>query len=247
MPDLYSDGLHYDALLGDQLEDLGFYMGAAKAAKGPVLELACGTGRLAIPLALAAVPITGLDLSEAMLARGREKAAQAGAKLEWVQADIRHFELGKKFNLIFLPFNSMQHLHDRPSLESLFACVRKHLAPGGHFILDVHLPSLALLMRRPDEIYTVDSLGDAPDGTFVTGEEVDYDDAAQVYTIRWHYSSVDGNDPRVDELRLRMFFPQELDALVTYNGFEILDKYGDFKGSRFHDNCLKQVLVCGLK
>jgi hypothetical protein len=125
--------------------------------------------------------------------------------------------------------------------------VRTHLAPRGRFILDAHQPSLGLLSRRPGEIYPVDGdLGRAPDGSVVVGEEVDYNDATQVYRIRWHYSAKAGEEPRVDELQLRMFFPQELDALLHYNGFKILEKYGDFNGGPYGPQSLKQVIVASL-
>lgn len=241
MSDLYADGNHYDALLGEQTADIAYYMKQVRDFGSPALEIACGTGRITIPLAKAGLDITGLDLSEGMLSHARKKAAAAGASIDWIRADARSFDLSRKFKTVFFPYNSMQHLHDRGSLESMLACVRAHLEPGGHFLLDVHHPNLALLNRRPNEIYTVDSLGDAPDGTVVTGEEVGYDDVSQVYTIRWHYS---GDEHRLDELRLRMFFPQELDALLHHNGFEILNKYGDFNFGKFEPGCGKQVLVC---
>jgi SAM-dependent methyltransferase len=242
--DLYSDGRHYDALLGDQVADIAFYLSLARQAQGGVLELACGTGRITLPLALEGIDITGLDLSGPMLQRAREKAATSGARLSWVQADARSFDLAKQFSLIFLPYNSMQHLHDLPSLRSMLRCVLAHLAPDGLFALDVHLPNLALLSRSPREIYGVEDLGEAPDGRRVTGEEVSYSDSRQVYTIRWHYSANGAEEPRVDELKLRMFFPQELDALMQANGFEIVEKYGDFVKTPFQDQSLKQVLVC---
>ena len=245
MPDLYSDGRHYDALLGDQTADLDFYLKQAKAAGGPVLELACGTGRLTLPLARAGLAITGLDLSQPMLEVAREKAALENLNIEWVRADMRDFSLGRKFSLILLPYNSLEHLHDAASLRALFAQVRAHLASGGRFILDVHMPSLSLLNRKPGEIYPVaGEIGKAPDGSVVVGEEVDYDDASQVYHILWHYSQVGDAEPRVDELKLRMFFPQELDALLRQNGFEILGKYADFEGHAFGPGALKQVLAC---
>lgn len=250
MSDLYSDGRHYDFFLGDQSADIPFYLGQAGRAKGAVLELACGTGRLTLPLARAGVNITGLDSSGPMLDRAKEKASHEGLNIPWVHGDALDFDLRFLFDLIFLPFNSLQHFHDRGSLERLFERVRAHLAPGGRFVLDVHQPNLALLNRHPGEIYPVEGLGQAPDGTVVTGEEVAYDDARQVYRIRWHYSLPEDDravPERVDELNLRMFFPVELDALLHYNGFEILEKFGDFNSKKFEAGDLKQIVVCGLR
>ena len=131
---LYRDGRHYDELVRSlPLGDVPFYVGEAKRADGPVLELACGTGRVTIPVAQSGVEIVGLDQSASMLATARAKAAEAGVKIAWVEADCRTFALSRKFALIFMAFNSMQHLHDHASLAALFAHVRGHLAPGGRF------------------------------------------------------------------------------------------------------------------
>jgi len=128
---LYRDGRVYDAMNRAMTSDLAFYLSEAKAAKGSILELACGTGRLTIPIAQGGVEIVGLDSSPSMLSHARAKAEAANVRVEWVEADCRNFELGRKFALIFLPFNSMQHLHEHSSLEALFRCVRTHLAEKG--------------------------------------------------------------------------------------------------------------------
>ena len=162
---LYRDGRHYDALNSDLLADIPFYVEEARrtAALNPpyrkgrgkvehqVLELACGTGRLTIPIAQSGVDITGLDLSPSMLAHARTKAEQAGVEISFVEGDCRAFELRRRFALIFMAFNSMQHLHDHASLTNLFSSVRKHLSPGGQFIFDVFNPKISILARSPEE------------------------------------------------------------------------------------------------
>ena len=77
--EVYWDGAHYDAFNRPYRDDFKFYLREALAAGGPVLELACGTGRLTIPLKKKGVDITGLDMSGPMLVRAREKAARAGS------------------------------------------------------------------------------------------------------------------------------------------------------------------------
>jgi SAM-dependent methyltransferase len=139
---LYRDGRHYDALNSDLVADIPFYVEEAKRAGGPVLELACGTGRLTIPIVQIGVGIFGLDLSASMLAHARTKANAASVKIQFVEADCRDFDLGRQFALIFMAFNSMQHLHDYASQAALFANVRKHLAEGGRVIFDVFNPRM---------------------------------------------------------------------------------------------------------
>jgi SAM-dependent methyltransferase len=91
---LYRDGRHYDELIRSlQLADLPFYAEEAKRAGGPVLELACGTGRIAIPIAQSGVDIVGLDQSASRLAHARTKADAAGVSISWVEADCRKLSL----------------------------------------------------------------------------------------------------------------------------------------------------------
>ncbi|NLI76808.1 MAG: class I SAM-dependent methyltransferase [Candidatus Riflebacteria bacterium] len=242
---LYRDGRHYDGLNDRFQDDLPFYRDLAVAAGGPVLELACGTGRLTIPLAQAGIDITGLDRSAGMLAHARAKAREAAVKVAWVRADARRFRLGRRFRLIFIPFNSLHHLHDRPSLEAFFACVRRHLAPGGRFLVDVFNPSLQVLTRPEGQVYPVGGYPD-PDGqgsVEITETNV-YDRATQVNRIKWRFAFSDGRPDVVDELNMRVFFPQELDALLVYNGFRLLEKWGGFDRQPFTSASAKQLVLC---
>ena len=267
---LYRDGRHYDALNSFLVADISFYVEAAKRAAGlsakspypsaksaetvgdpgeSVLELACGTGRLTIPIAQAGVGIVGLDLSPSMLEHARAKAKQAGVEIEFVEGDCRSFELGRKFGLIFMAFNSMQHMHDYASQAALFARVRRHLADGGHFVFDVFNPRMGYLARSPEERWPEREYED-PDGngTIVLEHSMRYDDAAQLSHITWYFNRRGANgmerDFRVEYLDMRCFFPQELDLLVRSQGFEILEKFGDFDRKSFGSGQPKQVVVC---
>jgi SAM-dependent methyltransferase len=242
----YRDGRQYDALHHVlPFNDIPFYLEEAKRARGPVLELACGTGRLTIPLAQAGVEITGLDRAPSMLAHARTKAAEARINIEWVEADCREFDLGRKFALIFMPFNSIQHLHDQASLAALFSQVRKHLAEGARFIFDVFNPSIAILNRDPSTRH-VERQYEDPDGrgTVTVEQSAIYDDQAQVNRIMLYFSLPQQKDFRVEPLDMCCFFPQELDLLVRANGFAIEEKFGDFQRTPFGRGAMKQVVVC---
>ena len=243
---LYRDGPHYDAMVGPlELPDVPFYVDEATRARGPVLELACGTGRLTIPVAQSGADIVGLDQSASMLAHARKKAADAGAEIEWIEADCRTFSLDRKFVLIFMAFNSMQHLHDQVSLAALFANVRKHLAPRGKFVFDVFNPSLAILTRDPN-VRHFDREYEDPHGRGKITLEMTavYDDAAQVNRMKWYFSLPGQKDFQVEQLDVRCFFPQELDLIVRANGFDVDEKFGDFERKPFSSGQMKQILVC---
>lgn len=243
--DLYGDGRHYDLENADAIEDIPFYQRQTMRFGGPVLELACGTGRITIPIAELGYPITGLDISEAMLTHARAKSAAKGVHVEWVHADCRDFSLGRRFAFIFLPFNSIAHLHDRASLEACLARVREHLAPNGRFVVDIFNPRLELLIRDPDKRYPIFEYPD-PDGRGmieVTENNV-YDRASQVNRIKWYFRLVDGGDEFVQQLNMRIFYPQELDMLLLYNGFALEAKYGDYDETPFESTSRHQVVIC---
>jgi SAM-dependent methyltransferase len=262
---IYRDGRHYDALNSFLLADIPLYLEEARKAAGivdshppaknagrmghPVLELACGTGRLTIPIAQSGVEIVGLDLSPSMLAHARTKAGAAGVEIEFVEADCRSFDLGRKFALIIMAFNSMQHLHDYASLAALFANVRKHLAENGRFVFDVFNPKLEILVRHSGDRRLEREYQD-PEGRDAMAFEhsATYDDASQVSHIRCYFVRRGANgeevDVREEELYLRSFFPQELDLLVRSQGFEVVDKFGNFERKVFGSGDPKQVVVC---
>ena len=243
--EIYWAGDHYDAFNAPYQDDTAFYLAEAKIARGPVLELACGTGRLTIPLKKAGVDITGLDYAGPMLARARAKAAAAGVKMDFRRGDARKFSLDRKFKLIFIAFNSIQHLGRREELEGLFRSVRAHLAPGGRFIFDVFSPDPIYLTRDPEELLPVAYYEDpAGGGKILVNETYSYDRAAQVSRRVWHYRSERTGKTVKKSLNLRCFFPQELLALVHYNGFRVTQRCGDFKGAPFTGKSTKQVLVC---
>jgi 2-polyprenyl-3-methyl-5-hydroxy-6-metoxy-1,4-benzoquinol methylase len=113
MPDLdpIRDGRHYDALKAQN--DVAFYLAQAQATSGPVLEIGCGTGRVTIPLAAAGVDITGLDVSASMLEEAKRKAERQGLCINWIEADGRNFDLGRRFALIIMPYAAVLSGHSR--------------------------------------------------------------------------------------------------------------------------------------
>ena len=239
---LYADGRHYDLQHAGITDDIPFYLRQARELGGSVLEIACGTGRITIPLAEAGIDITGLGLAEGMLEHAKEKAARKGIDIDWVLGDCRSFDLGRRFNLIFFPFNSIAHLHDPDSIEACLACVRAHLSDEGRFIVDIFNPRLDILFRDASERYPVAEYPD-PDGagTVTVTENNVYDAASQVNHIKWYYRVGKGGEELVADLDMRIFFPQELDALLRSGGFTVEAKYGDFDESPFTSTSPKQI------
>jgi SAM-dependent methyltransferase len=247
LDNLYSDAALYDLVhLGPWKGELEFYLRAAGGERDRrVLELACGTGRLTIPLAERGLDMTGLDLSPAMLERARAKADQAGVEARFIQGDMRAFDLAQRFDLIFIPINSICHLLSRPDVEACLGCVRAHLAPAGRLVIDVFNPSLAILMRESGRWFEVGVYDDEQGRPVRLTEQNRYDRATQINHILWRF---EGESGRAVERRLTMkqYFPQELDALLACNGFAIEAKWGQYGGQPFHSDSNQQVVVARL-
>lgn len=246
--ELYGDARRYDLVMGgyavgDMLE---FYRRQVSRYGQPVLELACGTGRLTIPLAEDGVDIVGLDISTRMLELAEAKARARHLHVPFVRGDARAFDLDRKFKFVFIPAQSLSHLHEREELEACFACVRRHLAEGGRFLIELFNPSLKLLAREPERHYPV-GRGEYEDadagGRVVVTAQSRYDATTQVNHIRYHFQSEKGED-EVLSFEMRQFFPQEIDALLVYNGLRIENKYGNYQEAAFGNDSPKQLIVC---
>lgn len=243
----YSDAQRYDLVMGAYAsgDSLKFYQKQVGRYGEHVLELACGSGRLTIPLANDGFNITGVDISGEMLNLAKLKASQAGVNIRFIQGDMRSFDLGEKFRLIFIPAQSLSHLHTRQEIENCFSCVRRHLAGEGRFLIELFNSSVRMLAREPDRRYNVGQYEDPRAGcqVFVT-EEVGYDAASQINHIRWFFREEKRNEETVLSFEMRQFFPQEIDALLWYNGFVIEHKYGSYNEEEFSSDAPKQLIIC---
>jgi hypothetical protein len=140
------------------------------------------------------------------------------------------------------------HTYTRARKSKLASAVRRHLAVGGRFGIELFNPSLALLAREAGRRYPVGDYEDELTGErFTLSEEVRYDPASQVNHISWHFLG-DGVD-REDLLsfEMRQFFPQEIDALLEYNGFMVERKYGGYDGEVFAGSSPKQLIICTVR
>ena len=249
MTDIYEDARRYDALTQQHFgsSDLNYWKKQAAECGGSVLELACGAGRLTLPIAAQGTEIAGLDSSEPMLIVAREKAARANLPINWHLGGMADFNLGRQFSLIFLPNNSVAHLLTWQEFGRCLACVRRHLAAGGRFMLDYFNPSLTLLSRDPNQRYPAGAF-DAPGGSgqISVSEQVRYDTAAQINYIRWFWRTEATGKEETSDFSMRVYFPQEIDALLALNGFAVEAKYGDYNLSPFTSASRHQLIAARL-
>jgi SAM-dependent methyltransferase len=240
--DFYDYPELYDALLPVRAE-VPFYVDLSREQAGPVLELACGTGQLTVPIASAGLPTVGLDSSRAMLDVAKKRAAAAGAPVEFLQGDMRDFAIGREFKLIIVARNSLLHLLSTEDLLAALSAVRRHLAPDGVFAFDIFNPNLALLARPAGQRFPVmeESTTFGPLSVEATN---DYDAATQVNRATWYISTPDRRDAWIVPLFLRSIFPQELPLLLSAAGLELTSRFGELDRTPFGARSRVQVCLC---
>jgi SAM-dependent methyltransferase len=242
-PEFYDYPDLYDALLPVGAH-LPFYADIARHQAGAVLELACGTGQLTIPIALQGLPTAGLDLSSAMLDAAKRRASAAGASAAFLQGDMRDFAFGRAFNLIIVARNSLLHLHSTGDLLAALTAVRRHLARDGVFAFDIFNPDVGILARPPGQRFPVMNVTATPFGPLNVEDTHDYDSATQVNRATWYISTPDRRDAWTVPLNLRSIFPQELPLLVSAAGLELISRVGDLSGAPFDRRSRMQVCLC---
>ena len=248
----FSDPVNYDQ---EDPSDTGvaFYSALAQEAGGSVLEIACGTGRVTIPIAKLGFPTTGLDIVPGMLARARRKSA--GLPVRWVQDDARAFDLHEQYHFIFLTGNAFQAFVTNAEQEALLGRVRAHLRDDGLFAFETRNPLFPNTKTREGFFPVLETRSEAEDRPLyidVDGHEVResltqvYDPVTQILHLTSHRRWHEGKAERTTATRtaLRYTFPQELAALLRYTGFTIERQYGDWNHEPLSATSPSIISIC---
>jgi 2-polyprenyl-3-methyl-5-hydroxy-6-metoxy-1,4-benzoquinol methylase len=242
----FTDPPNYDIEEGERSsERIAFYCDLAKTVGGPVLEIACGSGLVTIPIASQGVEVTGVDLSRPMLEHARKKAEAQNLNIRWVKADARSSELGKQFQFICLTGNAFQAFLRREDQEALFTSVKRHLAAEGVFAFETRNPSGHDLTNQPEEEFDQSYISVEGHQVSVSFTQM-YDPIAQImyWTSfrRWKDGERDHNQET--HIACRFTHPQELEALLHYNGFQIIQQYGNWNKERLSTSSPSIINLC---
>lgn len=205
----------YDHWSRSVTEDVGFYVEEALASGGPVVELAVGTGRIAVPISAAGIPVIGVDASEEMLTVARGFAHEEGveALLDLRLGDLREPPVRERVPLVLCPFRSLLHMPDEDEKLRALRAARSLLRPGGRLVFDVFAPS------REDIEETNGRWLEREPGIF---ERADWDETARTLTL-----SVRGGKSAAT-MTLHWLGVPEWRLLIGEAGFELDALYGWF-------------------
>jgi SAM-dependent methyltransferase len=213
---------HYDADTADMpIEPVIDFL--EPLSGGGALELAIGTGRIAVPLAARGVQVAGIDLSPDMLAKLRKKSKAIPVAI----GDYATTRVEGTFSLVYIVFNSIVNQTTQDGQVATFANAAAHLDPGGSFVVEVGTPSV-----RPLGVFDLS-------GTHVGVDEYD---AATQRSASHHFTLRDGVWER-RSIPFRSVFPAELDLMAQLAGMELRERWGDWDRSPFTAESTKHVSV----
>jgi hypothetical protein len=197
----------------------------------PALELAIGTGRVALPLAARGIPVTGIELSAAMVEQLRAKPG--GADIPVTLGDMATTKVAGTFGLVYLVFNTIVNVTSQDGQVDCFLNAAAHLEPGGCFVVEVNVPQLRRL--PPGDRANIVAVDDAYWGIHV------FDVVAQKLVA--HHFTASEHGIRHRSIPFRYVWPSELDLMARIAGLRLRDRWGDWRGAPFTADSRSHVSV----
>lgn len=225
--DTPGEGMFSEAVLGPTVDRL-----VELAQGGPVLELAVGTGRVAIPLAQRGVPVTGIELSGPMIERLRQKVDEQ--TLPVVHGDMASTRVPGEFSLVYLVFNTIGNLLSQEEQVACFRNAAAHLAPGGRFVIELWVPDLrGMSMTAPAQVF-------ATEDTYIALDTID---TAAQRIVSHHFRFGTGREARLGRTPHRYIWPAELDLMAQLAGMDLESRHADWSGAPFTSQSRSHVSV----
>lgn len=234
--------------------DVEFYRQYARKTGGKVLELACGTGRVTIPLAEAGFEVWGIDLSFPMLSilkrKMKELGGESARRMHISQADMADFELRRKFDLIIVPFRAFQALTSEERVRSSLNHIKNHLKDDGLFIVDVFKPDWRMdeSWVNTEEQFDWVKNDEAGGKTIIrTRLRRSIDTLNQIIhpEIIYYIEDPSGARERIaEQLSLKYYYQYQMEVLLVVSGFVIHETFG-YYDKRGTETGSELIFVCG--
>ncbi|MHA2008792.1 MAG: class I SAM-dependent methyltransferase [Promethearchaeota archaeon] len=235
----YAEYYDFDAIFK---EDIPFYLKYAEQTGGPILELACGTGRILLPFAKAGYNIYGIDLSENMLAVAKKKVTEQGLDdlVFLINTSMVNFNLEEKsFALAFIAVRSFMHLYSQNDQLSCLESIIRHLRPGGLLIIDIYSPNLEMLTQTPNSEFNERSYV-LPNGHRVNRKNrfICNDLLNQINKAELCFEEFDIQGKlirtKIVPMDTRYTFRFEKQLLLEKVGFEVLSVFSDYRKQKYN-------------
>jgi len=229
-------------------EDVDLYLNFAELRGGPLLELACGSGRLLLPLAQAGYEVTGVDTSAKMLELAQLAQEEAGvaARCQLVAQDMCTLQLNKKFQMAFIALGSFGHVCTRKAQRQALAAIRSHLTTGGTFILDISNEDVRYMESMSGQMLH-QGTWQLADGSMLTHfvSPASSTTAHLLDLTHFYDAHKQGEAVRrtITQTRLYLFERNEMELLLEQAGFTVKDVYGSYDLSPYELNSPRMIFV----
>jgi SAM-dependent methyltransferase len=230
----------YDVMYSRFRTDIDVHLDEARAARGPVLDVCCGNGRILLPIREAGIEIDGLDIDPQLLDDLRRKLAGRGLSSTLVEGDMRRFRLPRRYAHVFIGFNSFAHnLTQQDQLDTLVCC-REHLAEGAHLTLVLFHPSAEKLMKFDGTPFIAIEYATPEGGTVQVWDSIRPDRVEQINQVERRVEQRDAHGAITATggiaFSMRYVYKPEMELLLRTAGFErwtVTSRFRSYQGERY--------------
>jgi len=234
----------YDDQFWWKKDDIEFWKSILIANDTTILELAAGTGRLGVPLVREGAQYTGLELSTEYVKYGNLKFPSPGPI---TSGDMRDFNFFKKYDFIFIGFNSFLHLLSEKDVVKCFNSIKKHMHSNTRLYIDIFMPDDSFLKRSPSSELTVMEFFDSQNHcTSVIKEKTIYDSLNEIASVSWQYMNDENICYRQFNFQMKIYYPDTINRLLIDNGFYVHDLWGSYNKSPFKKTSSLQIYELGI-
>ncbi|MBM7094485.1 class I SAM-dependent methyltransferase [Bacillus sp. H-16] len=236
----YENPEGYDEKNDKYVEDIHFFKKWAAGKEGPVIDLACGTGRVTLPLAENGISLMGVDIHPGMLSRAKEKAEAENLTVHFFEQDCCSLSLPVQTDFIYMTGNSFQHFLTNDTQDRLLQSVKAHLVKGGMFVFGTRFPQAGELISA-ESTETIHKREGDSQITYTSTES--YDPVEQILYCE-SKTFIDERLVDTDRIKLRYVYPQEMKRVLETNGFSLTAVYGDWDESPLTKHSTNMIVVC---
>jgi len=227
-------------------DDIEFWKRELNQDHVKILELGAGTGRIAAALCNLNIYYTGLDLSEEYVQYANHKFDSFN-HIDFIPGDMIDFNINKKFDYIFIGFNSFLHILNEQEAYKCLASIKSHMHSKSKLIIDIFVPH-PLFLHRPKnfKMHIVDFYNSIDKEEQSINEILYYDLKSEIANVHWFYSSQ--NESLISEFKfkMKMYYPDTMNKLLIDSGFEITNLWGDYEKAHFSEESNLQIYMCSL-
>ena len=227
-------------------DDIEFWKQIFLNPNSTILELAAGTGRLALPLIREKLQYKGLELSREYCNFANKQLDNISDKKHIIQGDMRTFSFNKTFDNIFVGFNSLLHLLNEKDLIKTLNCIKSHMHKKSKLYIDIFVPHTLFISRSENKKMKICEFFDSiimQESTIY--EELSYNDKNEIMHVTWFYES-EGRGYNQFTFNMKMYYPDTMNRILAEQNFKILNLWGDYNQSSFNEESNLQIYQCML-